>query len=113
MTRLAALAAAVLSVLALLPGPTAAGRAKRGFPAIEVISARADLIAGGQALVAIRLPPGVRRSKVQVWLGRRRVTRRFARRSDGRFEGLLTGLRNGRNTLRAVLPTGTRRRSCS
>src|SRR5207302_161929 len=35
------------------------------------------------------------------------VTRAFAARPDGRFEGLVTGLRDGPNTLRARLPDGS------
>ncbi len=50
-------------------------------------------------LVAVRLPRGARR--VRVSAGRRNETRWFARRPDGRYEGLITGMRNGRTVLRA------------
>ncbi|MEX2459465.1 MAG: DUF6351 family protein [Actinomycetota bacterium] len=79
-------------------------------PVIEVLSNRADLISGGDALVAIR---AVRSggmggmSGVKVTLGRRDVTRAFSMRPNARFEGLVTGLALGRNVLTARLPNGS------
>jgi hypothetical protein len=76
---------------------------------INVISDRADLISGGDALVAIKLPKKVKPSKVRVTLRRkvngklhaRKLSSAFAVRPDGRFEGLLTGLQLGRSVLQA------------
>jgi hypothetical protein len=56
---------------------------------------RADLISGGQALVAIKAPKG----KLSVRLGKRSVRRAFKRRASGRFEGIVRGLKVGRNVL--------------
>jgi hypothetical protein len=70
---------------------------------IEVLSDRADLISGGDALVAVAPPGGVRTSALRIRLGARGVTGQFAVRPDGRFEALLTGLVNGRNSLRATV----------
>jgi Tannase-like family of unknown function (DUF6351) len=70
-------------------------------PKIKVLSNRADLIAAGDALVAVDLPAGTDLSKVRVKVGSRDVTARFARRANGRYEGLLTGLVNGRNVVTA------------
>src|SRR3954447_25948528 len=67
---------------------------------IDVLSNRADLVSGGDALVAISRPARVYRNGTE-------VTKGFARRSDGRFEGLVTGLRDGANTLRAQRPDGS------
>jgi hypothetical protein len=67
---------------------------------IDVLSNRADLVSGGDALVAISRPARVYRNGTE-------VTKVFARRSDGRFEGLVTGLRDGANTLRAQRPDGS------
>jgi Tannase-like family of unknown function (DUF6351) len=77
-----------LAVLAALPA-SASGRIT-----IDVLSNRADLISGGDALVAVGGPRPLR-----VKLGRRDVTSAFAVRADGRYEGLVTGLKNGRNVL--------------
>src|SRR3954468_22742740 len=67
---------------------------------IEVLSNRADLVSGGDALVAVSAPARVFRNGTD-------VTDAFQRRADGRFEGLVTGLRDGRNTVSAKLPSGS------
>ncbi|MGZ4187168.1 MAG: DUF6351 family protein [Solirubrobacteraceae bacterium] len=73
-------------------------------PVIQVLSNRADLISGGDALVSVQLPGGVKASDVEMTMGSRNVTREFAMRPNGLYEGLLTGLANGPNTLNAVIP---------
>lgn len=73
-------------------------------PSISVLSNRADLVSAGDALVRVNLPKKVRPEAVKVMLGRRDVTAAFAVRPNGKFEGLVTGLRNGRNVLRARMP---------
>jgi hypothetical protein len=99
--RLAVLVLALVAVLAPLTG----GAAVASRPLIiNVLSGRADLISGGDALVSVRVPSGVRADRVRVFLGSRDVTRRFAKRPDGSFAGLVRGLRVGANTLRAVAP---------
>jgi hypothetical protein len=87
----------------LAPGPAAAAGPVR----IEVLSNRADLISGGDALVAVSVPGGVSAASVRVAVGRRDVTSAFAVRPNGRLEGLLTGLRLGRNVVSARLPDGS------
>jgi len=72
--------------------------------AVEVLSNRADITSGGDALVAIQLPAGVDASHVRVKVGSRDVTGDFAQRPDGRFEALLTGLAEGRNVVTASAP---------
>jgi hypothetical protein len=71
---------------------------------IRVLSSRADLISAGDALVDIDLPAGANASGVVVKVGDRDVSRSFARRPNGRFEGLVTGLANGSNVLTASIP---------
>jgi len=71
-----------------------------------VLSNRADLVSGGEALVEIVTPFGPNAARVKAWLNGQDVTREFAARSDGRIYGLLTGLRIGRNVLRAQLGGG-------
>src|SRR3954464_9795342 len=69
---------------------------------IDVLSNRADLISGGDALVAVN--GGIPAS---VSLNGRDVTNEFALRPNGRYEGLVTGLANGLNQLAAKLPDGS------
>jgi hypothetical protein len=77
--------------------------------AIEVLSTRADLVSGGQALAAIELPRGTAGVPVRVELNGQDVSNEFATRPNGQFEGLLTGLREGSNVLSASAgPAGSR-----
>ena len=110
--------AAVLAVLlagsgALALARTAPIRARvaRAIPAshlvrILVLSNRADLISGGDALVQVLLPPGADPSRARMDVDGRDVTADFAVRSDGRLEGLVGGLKLGPNRLTARLPDG-------
>jgi uncharacterized tannase-like protein DUF6351 len=103
---------ATLATLLACAGAAAySGRAAATIPAshlvrILVLSDRADLISGGDALVEIVLPARTSPSSVKVSVGRRAVTSEFALRPNGDFEGLVTGLMVGRNVLTARLPDG-------
>ena len=70
-------------------------------PEILVLSNRADLISGGDALVEIILPAGTNPNDAQVDLNGVSVKSVFAAIGDGRYTGLVTGLRNGDNVLTA------------
>jgi len=83
-------------------------RSDQPKPTIFVLSNRADLISGGEALISVALPPGTNPSGVRMRLGSQNVTSEFAERINGQYEGLLTGLAVGRNTLTAILPDGAR-----
>src|SRR5213596_2097474 len=76
---------------------------------IDVLSNRADLISGGDALVAVDLPDGTQTDEVSVSANGRDATGAFAPRENGRFEGLLTGLDIGKNKI-VVRAPGTRSR---
>ncbi len=95
----------MLALVCAATVPADAAKHRKPTLSISVLSGRADLVSGGSALVAINLPRPDRRH-VKVTLGRRNVTRVFATRRDGSFEGLVTGLKLGRNTLQATLPSG-------
>ncbi|MEA2479611.1 MAG: hypothetical protein QOJ07_1533 [Thermoleophilaceae bacterium] len=84
----------LLAATAALAGlvPTAAA-AKSRRVTIKVLSNRADLISGGDALVQVTP------AHARVRVGKRNVTRSFAVRPGGRYLALLTGLRNGRNVV--------------
>ncbi len=104
-SRLEALAVACGAVVLALAAPASAGASNRTV--IEVLSGRADLVSGGEVLVRIVPPAGVRPGSLKVTLNGRDVGREFAVRSDRHFEGLLVGLRNGTNVLVARLPSGS------
>ena len=71
---------------------------------IKTLSNRADLISSGDALVQVK-GRGARRARIT--LNGRNVTSAFAVRPDGRFTGLVTGLRDGRNVIRAKRRNGS------
>ena len=75
-------------------------------PTIEVLSNRADLISGGNALVAVELN-GTDPSAVSMALNGTDVTSAFEVRANDRFEGLVTGLAEGDNVLTATVPDGS------
>jgi hypothetical protein len=68
---------------------------------IKVVSNRADLVSGGDALVEIILPPRVLAAAVRVDVDGRDVTGAFDQRSNGRFMGVVQGLKNGANVVTA------------
>jgi hypothetical protein len=82
--------------MALLCGPVYADDVE---PEIKVLSNRADLISGGDALVEI-IWGGAASSKVaRIELNGVDVKPTFAIRPNGRYMGLLTGLKDGENLL--------------
>src|SRR6266850_1902160 len=74
---------------------------------ILVLSNRADLISGGDALVQVAVSSGNYGAVTKIDVDGRDVTSAFALRADGRYMGLVTGLVNGPNELRARLSDGS------
>lgn len=70
-------------------------------PQINVLSNRADLVSGGDALVEVTVADGAEVDDIRVELDGRDITHEFAVRGGGRYLGLVTGLRNGDNQLTA------------
>jgi len=68
---------------------------------IKVLSNRADLISGGDALVEVLLPSGADAGALTLDVDGRDVTGAFALRPNGRYMGLLTGLEEKASTLTA------------
>src|SRR3954453_19836563 len=99
---MAALAVAIIGTAAAVEAPSAL--AAPTPPSIEVLSNRADLISAGGSLVAIGLPAGA--ASARGTLGSRDVSGAFARRPNGRYEGLVTGLALGDNGLTARVRSG-------
>lgn len=73
---------------------------------INVLSNRADLISGGDALVEIVLPQGAKADSPAVDIGGRNVGDRFGLTENGRMLGVITSLPLGNNVLTARLPGG-------
>ena len=95
----------VVAVVALFTAGT--GIADAGTLTVEALSNRANLIAGGDALVAVKLPRSINPASVTVDLGSSDITNAFALRPNGRYEGLVTGLQVGSNVLTAQAPGAT------
>jgi hypothetical protein len=85
----------------------AAGSAGSGAMSIKVLSGRADLVSGGEALVQVVPPDGADASAIKMSLNGQDVTSQFALRQNGQYEGLLNGIAEGNSTLKAVFPDGS------
>ncbi len=103
---MAALAAGVASFLVAGCGdggsfPTPSGTT------ITTLSNRADLISGGSALVEVKLPASVSSASLKVDRDGTDVTSAFSTNASGRIIGLVTGLKNGANTITAKASDGS------
>jgi Tannase-like family of unknown function (DUF6351) len=83
------------------------GSAEAATLSVRVLSNRADLISGGDALVTVKLPKSVSPASVKVTSGASDLTSDFAVRPNGSYEGLVTGLALGSNALTAEAPGAT------
>jgi hypothetical protein len=81
--------------------------ARTPAPRIKVLSNRADLVSGGDALVRVTLPHGVRASRLRLTAGHRNVTRALRRTGRRRLDGRVRGLRAGRVALTARIRGGS------
>jgi hypothetical protein len=102
------LVACALVALTLSGSAFSSGKHGGGVGEITIVSNRADLISGGDALVSVDLRANPR--AVRVELNGRNITETFAIRPNGRFEGLVTGLVEGKNVLRVRLGNEAGRR---
>jgi hypothetical protein len=91
-------ASLALVMLAVAGEAAAKGGSPTAVGAISVLSNRADLVSGGDALVRIDLGDA-NAGDVRVTLNGADVTSAFAVRENGRYEGLVTGLQVGQNVL--------------
>ena len=78
-----------------------------GVQALEVVSNRADLISGGDALVSARVADP---ATTRVDVDGADITSAFAVRPNGRYEALVTGLKLGANTLTVRAADGSGKR---
>jgi uncharacterized tannase-like protein DUF6351 len=87
------------------PGPAAPPSQLTGTT-LKVLSTRADMVSGGDALMEVGLPFGATLATLKVMVGSTDVTSAFTTRSDGRTVGLVTGLANGDNNVTATSTDG-------
>ena len=98
--RRGAAAAALAAVGAAAPaGAQTAG--EEGAPRIDTLSARPDMVSGGDVLVRVTPAPGAADAAVTVTAAGRDVTGDFRRLDDGALEGLVRGLAPGAATIEA------------
>ncbi len=100
------LIAAPLSILGAAP----AASAKQPRPKPTVLSSRADMVSGGDALIGVEVPKGLKVSKVRVRRNGRNVTGAFAPSPDDPrlLVGLVEGLDPGINRVAAHVPGNER-----
>ncbi len=75
--------------------------------AIQVLSNRADLVSGGDALVQVTLPAGTPASAVTVELNGQDVSSQFSLNDRGEYLGLVGGMVPGPNRITAHYPGGS------
>lgn len=98
LTVVVSLVSCAITALTVSGGAISASSEEGGVDDITVVSNRADLISGGDALVSVDLSANPRAIRVE--LNGKNITSTFAVRQNGRFEGLVTDLREGKNLLR-------------
>jgi hypothetical protein len=96
-----------LLALALTLLTAAPADARMPAPQVKVLSNRADLVSGGDALVRVTLPRGVKTSRLRVRAGSRNVTSALRRTSSRSLVGLVRKLPVGRVALTARISGGS------
>jgi Tannase-like family of unknown function (DUF6351) len=91
----------IVAVLVAASAPSAQGAAP---VKLGVLSSRADLVSGGDALVRVKLADRADRERLVVRLGKRDVSRKFRVRPNGQIEALLRRIPNRRVPLTASIP---------
>jgi hypothetical protein len=99
-TRLYAAVALIGAAAVLAAGESYAAGDKGGLIKASVLSSRAELVSGGDALVKLATPPGLDLSRVSVHLNGVDVTSSFKPVAGG-LMGLVGGMMLGENTLTA------------
>lgn len=80
---------------------TAAGSTVRmeESPSLALVSTRPEYVTGGNALVSVKLPPGIAGQGFTVSVGGRDVTASFEESGTGEYLGLVEGLPEGKSTI--------------
>jgi hypothetical protein len=100
--RVPALVALALTLLTAAPAD-----ARMPAPQVKLLSNRADLVSGGDALVSVTLPRGVKTSRLRVRAGSRNVTSALRRTGSRSLVGLVRKLPVGRVALTARISGGS------
>ena len=103
----AALTAAVLAFVAGCDDNNAPAVPPTGGMTITTLSNRADLISGGDALVEIKTPGFQFPATLKIDRDGTDITSAFAANANGRILGVVTGLKNGANTISATTTDGS------
>src|SRR4051794_34354067 len=90
------LAVGVSSALCVAALAAGAADARTPAPTITVLSNRADLVSGGDALVRVTLPAGVAASRPPLTAGGRDVTNVLGSTGPRPLDGVVTGMPEGR-----------------
>jgi hypothetical protein len=98
---LAVSAVAFAAMAAVVPASS-----RTAAPKIKVLSNRADLVSGGDALVRVTLPRGVKASRLELTAGRRNVTRVLKHEGRRRLFGVVRRMRVGSVPLTATIQGG-------
>src|SRR3954469_20164354 len=98
--------ALLLAVVACALVAAAPADAKTSAPKIIVLSNRADLVSGGDALVRVTLPRGVKASRLRLKAGHRNVTSVLHRTGKRQLTGLVKRMHVGRVSLTARVRHG-------
>ena len=93
--------AAVMAALLTIGAGGAQAQSEAPQLTVHVLSDRADVISGAEALVTVTLPAGTDPAAVEVKLNGQEVTKEFALRPNGSYEGLVTGMALGKNVIEA------------
>jgi hypothetical protein len=96
-----ALGASVVAAVGAAPAD-----ARQAAPRIQVLSNRADLVSGGDALVRVTLPKGVKAKRLRLTAGKRNVTKRLHKTGKRRLEGVVNKLPRKRTALTARIRKG-------
>jgi hypothetical protein len=103
----ATVAGVVCAAVVAMIMPVAPVSAQSSSVQINVLSNRANLLSGGDALIEVAMPQYVNPSNgVKIFLNGRIINGAFAIRPNGRYMGLVTGLVNGDNNLTVVSVAG-------
>ena len=93
-----AVAALMVGAPAHATGGHGGGNSHSDF-SIETLSTRANTVSGGDVLVQVRLPHYARQKDLVIRLNGRDVSNAFVADGSRKLRALLTGLREGRNTV--------------
>ncbi|MDB6000001.1 MAG: hypothetical protein JWP52_1700, partial [Rhizobacter sp.] len=86
-------------------GDNGGGAPLGAAPTLSVLSSKPEYVSGGDALIQVKLPTGAQASALSLMVNGTAVTTSLvADAATGTLRGLVTGLKDGENTVAASLP---------